>query len=334
MMTATAMSACPSHDEVRQALERLLSSRRFARAERHARFLRFVVEETLNGNGYQLKESLLGTEVFGRSPGYDPRVDPVVRVEATKLRGRLEEYYRLDAPGETIVIDFPRGGYVPQFRYREVAPVADAAAATGAAGANSGDASTTSPVEHTQVSSVTLPEPNLERHRWMRLAYAIAAAGLVALGVWAWIGGHQRPVTNDHVIAVLPLEDLTTGQFGPVSEALTAELRTRLSKGTGVRVVSKTSSRAAVKGQAGGQAVQDAPSIGRELGADLLLEGSLRPLHEGEAARLAVMLQLVDARSGLVVWTGRYECAPSLWDEPALESMAGAVRSAARGRGV
>ena len=321
MMTATAMSACPSHDEVKQALERLLASRRFARAERHARFLRFVVEETMNGNGHQLKESLLGAEVFGRAPGYDPRVDPVVRVEATKLRGRLEEYYRLDAAEEQVVIDFPRGGYVPQFRYREAGAVGEAAVA--AAGED---------VREEQVTA-ELPAGAQGRARVLRLGLALAAAGLVALGVWAWFGAQQRLGPGEHVIAVLPLEDLTAGRYGPVSETLTAELRTRLSRGAGVRVVSKTSSRAVVKGQAGGQGGQDAPSIGRELGADLLLEGSLRPLREGEGARVAVMLQLVDARSGLVVWTERFECAPSLGDEPALESMAGAVRSAARARG-
>lgn len=99
-----------------------------------------------------------------------------------------------------------------------------------------------------------------------------------------------------------------------------------------MRVVSKTSSRAAVK-LSTAQAVQDAPAIGRELGADVLLEGSMR--HGGGAAeRLAVVLQLVEARSGLVVWTGRFEFDPGLWEESALEAMASQVRSAVLARGV
>ena len=69
MMTVPEMSASPSREEVLQALERLLSSRRFIRAGRHSRLLRYVVEETLNGKGPQLKESLLGIEVFGRPAG-------------------------------------------------------------------------------------------------------------------------------------------------------------------------------------------------------------------------------------------------------------------------
>lgn len=315
-MTVPEMSASPSREEVLQALERLLSSRRFIRAGRHSRLLRYVVEETLNGKGPQLKESLLGIEVFGRPAGYDPRVDPVVRVEAAKLRSRIEEYYREDAPEQGVVLEFPRGCYMPRFRYRVLL------AGVPAVGPEE-ETGETHPPE--QAKEAAAPAPPRTR-RWLWAALAVLA--LTAAAAW-W---QSRVLAHDVVVAVLPLEDLSAGRLGLLPETLTAELRARLSRSGGMRVVSKTSSRAAVK-LSTAQAVQDAPAIGRELGADVLLEGSMR--HGGGAAeRLAVVLQLVEARSGLVVWTGRFEFDPGLWEESALEAMASQVRSAVLARGV
>src|SRR5207302_5522506 len=71
--------------------------------------------------GDQLKESLVGVEVFGRRPDYDVRVDSVVRTEAARLRARLAEYYANGGAGERVVIELPKGGYRPVFR--EVGPV-------------------------------------------------------------------------------------------------------------------------------------------------------------------------------------------------------------------
>src|SRR5216684_7331944 len=77
-----------SVESIRAALEKILASPGFANADRLSRFIRYVVEETLNGQTDKLKESLLGIDVFGRKPTYDPRVDAVVRTEAVKLRDR------------------------------------------------------------------------------------------------------------------------------------------------------------------------------------------------------------------------------------------------------
>src|SRR5437762_3978892 len=77
----------------RRELERILASPVFVRNERLSRFLRFVVERHLEGRDVELKESLIAIEVFGRVPGYNPKQDPIVRTEATRLRARLSEYY-------------------------------------------------------------------------------------------------------------------------------------------------------------------------------------------------------------------------------------------------
>src|SRR5712692_6282660 len=106
-------------DPVRNQLEKILSSPGFARNDRLSRFLRFVVEQQLEGKSDEIKESLVGIEVFGRRPGYDPRHDSVVRTEAAKLRARLLEYYAGQGAADPMVIELPKGGYTPVFREAE-----------------------------------------------------------------------------------------------------------------------------------------------------------------------------------------------------------------------
>lgn len=94
------------------------------------RFLRFVVERQLAGRRAELKEYTIGVEVFDRDSRYDPRVDPIVRVEARRLRSKLEAYYHAEGRSDELVIDLPKGSYVPVFR---------AARASGAASAQAAD---------------------------------------------------------------------------------------------------------------------------------------------------------------------------------------------------
>lgn len=100
-------------DAVRAHVDKILASPGFLHADRLRRFLHFTVQAHLNGEAGQIKEYVLGREVFDRDEGYDPRLDPIVRVEARRLRQRLQEYY--DGPGrqESLRIEFPKGSYVP-----------------------------------------------------------------------------------------------------------------------------------------------------------------------------------------------------------------------------
>ncbi|PWU07499.1 MAG: hypothetical protein C5B51_09925 [Terriglobia bacterium] len=100
---------------VREQMARILASPRFTSSERLRALLRYTVEETLAGRGESIKESVLGVEVFERDASYDPRIDPVVRVMAGRLRNRLAEYYGAEGRADPLRIDFPRGTYVPQF---------------------------------------------------------------------------------------------------------------------------------------------------------------------------------------------------------------------------
>lgn len=107
---------------VRQQLSRILSSKTFAQVERLKRFVSFIVGETIGGRGGDLKEYVLGVQVFGKEPSFDPRTDPIVRVQARRLRTRLARYYRDEGNNDELIIDLPKGGYAPVFRVRDEAP--------------------------------------------------------------------------------------------------------------------------------------------------------------------------------------------------------------------
>lgn len=95
------------------------------------RFLRLAVERTLEGKADELKEYLIGVEVFDRKPTYDPRVDPIVRVEARRLRSKLKAYYETDGCSDVVVIEFLKGSYAPHIRTRAEADAPPASPSAG-----------------------------------------------------------------------------------------------------------------------------------------------------------------------------------------------------------
>lgn len=103
-------------ESIRAQLDRILKSPRFASSDSLRRFLNFAVEQVLEGHAEWLKESVLGVEVFERGDQFDPRLDAIVRVEARRLRSRLIEYYQTHGKDDPIVIEVPKGSYVPVFR--------------------------------------------------------------------------------------------------------------------------------------------------------------------------------------------------------------------------
>jgi hypothetical protein len=197
-----ALSECPA-EAVRKQLERVLASQGFARNERLSRFLRVVVERHLEGRDGDLKESVIGIEVFGRQPGFDPKQDSTVRSEAARLRARLAEYYAGEGSGEAVIIELPKGGYTPAFR-----PLGGGKGKT--------------------------------RSRWPWLVGALGAfAVVVAATGWWWVQHKSAPVT----IAVLPLTNLSQDPANDYfADGLTDEIIRNLSIIDGLAVRSQTSS--------------------------------------------------------------------------------------------
>lgn len=108
--------------QVAAALDLILASPAFVRSPRLAQFLRFVVAERLSGRATSPKEHEIGVRVFARKPDYDPRIDPIVRVQARQLRFKLREYYAGPGVGEQVHIDLPKGSYLPVFLPHPGAP--------------------------------------------------------------------------------------------------------------------------------------------------------------------------------------------------------------------
>ncbi|MDZ4799600.1 MAG: hypothetical protein SGI92_15665 [Bryobacteraceae bacterium] len=115
---------------VPEQLERILASREFRDSQRMRRFLLFVMERALEGEASSLKEYLIGVEVFDRREGYDPRVDPIVRVEARRLRSKLKAYYTGVGSSDALIIELPTGAYVPLIRGLDAPPAPQPVAAT------------------------------------------------------------------------------------------------------------------------------------------------------------------------------------------------------------
>ena len=190
---------------VREELERVLSSTEFARSERLSRFLRFVVERHLEGRESELKESTIAVEVFGRKPDYDPKQDSTVRTEASRLRARLSKYYAGEGSRDPLVIELPKGGYIPVFGLAEA-------------------------VARNQATPQGRPAACSPWQAWR----PVTAAAL-----WWWIQHKNAPIP----IAVLPLINLSQDPANDYfADGLTGEIIRNLSIIDGLAVRSQTSS--------------------------------------------------------------------------------------------
>jgi hypothetical protein len=173
--------------EVHQQLNRLLENPHFSHSKRFPSFLRFIVQEHLEGRGDQLKERTLGIEVFGRNAGYDTTSDPIVRVTAAEIRKRIAQYYQDAAAPNELRISLPAGSYVPQFDW------------PSSASPHHGISSTPLVVTSSEENTVTAldreaPRPESRRHwGWLVTVSVLVIASIAA--VWIWTS--SRPTDLD-----------------------------------------------------------------------------------------------------------------------------------------
>jgi adenylate cyclase len=111
----------PTDESVRQELEKILTSPQFVNSPILHNFLRFIVEKTLAGESTSLKAYRVATEALGKEVDFDPNLDPAVRILAGRLRRALAQYYQERGKNDAVLIDVPRGAYVPGFR--SISPV-------------------------------------------------------------------------------------------------------------------------------------------------------------------------------------------------------------------
>jgi adenylate cyclase len=112
----------PTPEAIRVALEQILQSAEFRASDKQRKFLSFVVDETLDDRASQLKGYTIAVAVYGRTEKFDPQVDPIVRVEAGRLRRALEHYYLTAGKNDPVRIKIPKGGYVPAFYMVQMPP--------------------------------------------------------------------------------------------------------------------------------------------------------------------------------------------------------------------
>ncbi|AEB10189.1 adenylate cyclase [Desulfobacca acetoxidans] len=105
----------PPEEAIRQQLGKILISPQFVGSLNLQNFLRFIVEKTLAGGGAEIKGYTVATQVLGRKADFDPNLDPIVRIMAGRLRRALEQYYQVQGQSDAVIIDVPRGAYVPVF---------------------------------------------------------------------------------------------------------------------------------------------------------------------------------------------------------------------------
>jgi TolB-like protein len=257
--------------EIRDELERVLAAKGFPAAGRLNKLLRYVVEKTLAGQTDQLKEYSVGIEVFDRDDKYDPRMDSIVRVEAGRLRTRLEEYYNGEGAGASLRISLPRGGYSAQFDRR-----ADSAPPVSAPPA---------PAMPAQRSRLVIP-----------LAAGLVCA-IVAMVFWlvAW---DRRPKEDLRpTAAVLPFEaNMIGGDNSNYSALITEAVTSELARLGTISVASYTSAM-----QFEGQR-RPMREIADALKSAYLVEASV----DDEASEILVVARLVNAETNRKLWVSDY----------------------------
>ncbi len=259
----------PSDAAIHAQLARILASKHFDATPRNRRFLQYIVRECLEGRSHLIKGYSIGIEVFGRTASFDAQSDPVVRIEASRLRRDLERYYLLSGQKDLVLITIPKGGYVPIFT----------SSSRGDGGADP------KPV-------VDQPDVRPWSRKHMAIALGLLAlvsgSGLFVHDVYGSLQVRRSPEpVRETVVVVVPFEDITQSQRGTaLAGGVTDEIIGLLAKLPNITTV--------VGGKVG------SAEVANRAARSLLyrFKGSVR-VQDGQA-RLSTRLL---TSSGAVVWS-------------------------------
>ena len=288
-LEAASTAARPTAAEVRAALERILCSRCFEHAGRASEFLRFVVGRTLAGDD-RLKGYTIAIHVFGRPREFNAQSDPLVRVEALRLRQRLAEYYAQEGAVDCVRLELPRGGYIVKASYVFAEPA---------------------PARGGEIAPPQVVTPLRPRARagWMAATLLlIATAGSIAVQQQAPVAEQAPAVSSGGAhrtkIAVVPFENLSgTVDFERLAAGMTEEVMLRLDELD--LFVIDTQARAY-------------GALDNVLGAEhnYILTGSVRE-HAGGAR---ITMRIIQADTGAQIWGTAYDEPPGVERQPALQA--------------
>ena len=236
---------------IREQLSAVRNSALFAHADRLARFLNFVVDETLDGRGDRLNQYAIAMDVFDRDETFDPSIDAIVRVEAGRLRSKLLEYYAELGRDDPIRIELPKRSYAAKFHKRSGGDLSNTAVAT-----------------------------EFDREKYPR------------------DGLNQTTQQTEPTIAVLPFVNMSPDPDQEYfADGVTEDLITDLSQIEGIAVISRQST-FVYKG-----VVISTQQVCKELGANLVLEGSVRKIGD----KVRITAQLIEGSTGHHLWAQRYD---------------------------
>lgn len=295
----------PERAAIERQLEAIFASADFVSAPKMRQLLRYLVDATLAGDAERLKGYAIGVDVFERGAAFDPATDPIVRVQAGRLRKLLETYYRTDGRRDPIRLVIPKGGY----------------AVTLMSGGDGGDAEAAPPLS--SEGAARDDDAGGSFGGWRRLGHlplalliALSGLALLVFGVASFSTRAPSPpeaqsgdVPDAITLAVLPFTDMSKdGSNAPFADGLTDALTTALARVKSLAVVSRTSAFQY-------RDAADLRSVGHELGVRYVLEGGLQ--HDG--LRMRINVQLIDALSGAHVWAQHYD-RPSGGDDLAVQT--------------
>jgi TolB-like protein len=276
--SATSALSQPSAAEVRAHLEALLHDAALAISDRNRRFLAYIVEETLAGRGDRIKAYNVALTAFDRTDDFDPQTDPIVRIEASRLRRALEHYYLTAGKTDPLRIEIPKGSYVATFGYAEPDPAA------------------TQEIERAH-SAEPVPQA-IQRPRILPMrkppVWWIASVTAVLLLLLAWLlpilvdqaVGRAQVALDGPSILVLPFETGAGDARAFVARGITTELIGRLEPQKTLSVLGQmpTMSDAAVK-------------------PDFVLSGTATTV----GAKIYISAALSDSRTGRYLWSWNVE---------------------------
>jgi TolB-like protein len=289
----------PSDAEVRQELNALLSGAEFHASERNRRFLAYIVEETLQGRADRIKAYSIAIAAFDRSDDFDPLTDPIVRIEASRLRRSLEHYYLTAGKSDRVRIDMPKGSYVAKFRYAEPMRSDDTLPAPDLP-----PAETRLAVQAHAPEPASKPPAQVAKREPRPWALAAAAVLLAVIAIPAAIHAWNRHEADTAAAAargpsvvVLPFENFAAdGNLDFVARGLTFEVINSLTRFSDLFVFGPETSFGA-----GGLDLR--ATVLRSLQPDYVLHGSV--YSTDEAVRVSAIL--TDAHSNRSVWSTNFD---------------------------
>ncbi len=277
-------NASPDSELVRAQIARIVNHPEFSASEKRSEFLEYIVEETLAGREARIKGDAIAISVFGRGDDFDARTDPIVRLEARRLRRDLEHYYHVAGQDDPIIVTIPKGSYVPHFEERPA----------------------TSPIPRAEANPEGVESRGGSGRNVLVAALALLVVGLIAvLGFQVWQGAgsksEAKPWGDLPVIAVLPFEVLDeTSSARWAGSGLSQDIITDLSRAAGLRVIASSSS-STLSPEA-----EEIADLAQGLGVTHVLRGNLQ--LAGDEYRLNV--NLVEVDSGMQVWANRFDYSP------------------------